>query len=106
MKKSIPTISIPDDVKGLIFDCDGTLVDSMRQHMKAWELAFTHFDQPYREDFLNSYRGFEEKEIVDFYNQTFATNLDSARVVDGEAGLEGADKAGMAAIDVRDITGE
>ena len=28
--------SIPDDAQGLVFDFDGTLVDSMRQHHAAW----------------------------------------------------------------------
>jgi HAD superfamily hydrolase (TIGR01509 family) len=81
MKQSIPTISIPGSTRALIFDCDGTLVDSMPQHMKAWELAFSQFGQPYRKEFLNSYRGHEETDIVDMYNRTFATELDSAQVV-------------------------
>jgi beta-phosphoglucomutase-like phosphatase (HAD superfamily) len=32
-------IEVPSFIKGLIFDCDGTLVDSMPLHMKAWEFA-------------------------------------------------------------------
>lgn len=28
------------NAKGLIFDCDGTLVDSMPLHMNAWKHAF------------------------------------------------------------------
>jgi len=31
------TIEVPGFIKALIFDCDGTLVDSMPLHMKAWE---------------------------------------------------------------------
>lgn len=27
---------IPDDVKGLVFDCDGTLLNTMPIHWKAW----------------------------------------------------------------------
>lgn len=27
---------IPEDVKGLIFDCDGTILDTMPLHWKAW----------------------------------------------------------------------
>jgi beta-phosphoglucomutase family hydrolase len=34
-----PTATIPDRIKGLIFDCDGTLVDSMRIHYSAWKEA-------------------------------------------------------------------
>ena len=31
--------TIPDDVRGLIFDCDGTLADTMPLHQVAWERA-------------------------------------------------------------------
>jgi HAD superfamily hydrolase (TIGR01509 family) len=72
---------IPDVIKGLIFDCDGTLVDSMPQHMKSWELAFRSFREPYREEFLLSVKGMEEREIVDVYNRTFSTSLDGPEVV-------------------------
>ena len=33
-------IIVNNGTKGLIFDCDGTLDDSMPLHMKAWEEAF------------------------------------------------------------------
>ncbi len=39
------TISIPVDknTKGLIFDCDGPLADTMGFHMEAWNEAFSKF---------------------------------------------------------------
>jgi beta-phosphoglucomutase family hydrolase len=39
-----PTATIPDHIKGLIFDCDGTLVDSMRIHYSAWKEAMEAVD--------------------------------------------------------------
>src|SRR5262245_55291937 len=36
---NVPAATIPDWIKGLIFDCDGTLVDSMRLHYSAWKEA-------------------------------------------------------------------
>jgi beta-phosphoglucomutase-like phosphatase (HAD superfamily) len=33
-------IVVPEYIKG-IFDCDGTLVDSMPLHMRAWEYVIT-----------------------------------------------------------------
>jgi HAD superfamily hydrolase (TIGR01509 family) len=74
-------IHIPSNARGLIFDCDGTLVDSMPQHVKAWELALTSFGETYREDFFLSVKGMEEKEIIDLYNRTYGAQLNSARVV-------------------------
>ncbi len=34
--------AIPEQFKGLIFDCDGTLVDSMPLHYLAWKKAMQH----------------------------------------------------------------
>lgn len=31
-----PDLLIPDGVKGIVFDCDGTLLDTMPIHWKAW----------------------------------------------------------------------
>jgi HAD superfamily hydrolase (TIGR01509 family) len=74
-------ISVPESIRGLIFDCDGTLVDSMQQHMRAFELAFTDFQETYRGDFFLSARGMQEKEIIDVYNRTYGTHLDPGTVV-------------------------
>jgi beta-phosphoglucomutase-like phosphatase (HAD superfamily) len=35
-----PQQPLPDDVAGLIFDCDGTLVDTMPTHYLAWSTIF------------------------------------------------------------------
>jgi HAD superfamily hydrolase (TIGR01509 family) len=81
MNRKSLIISIPESVRGLIFDCDGTLVDSMQQHIRAWELAFTDLQETYREDFFLSARGMQEKEIIDVYNHTYGTRLDPEVVV-------------------------
>ena len=50
-------IAFDKNIKGLIFDCDGTLVDSMPLHMQAWEFAFKQFKAEYKHEFLDSMRG-------------------------------------------------
>jgi len=74
-------IEIPAHIQALIFDCDGTLVDSMPLHMQAWQAAFAQFDTSCDEDFLFSLKGMKEVEIVKTYNQKFGTRLDPGRVV-------------------------
>jgi beta-phosphoglucomutase-like phosphatase (HAD superfamily) len=69
-------IYIPPDIQGLIFDCDGTLVDSMPLHMRAWEAAFKKNNSYYNEDFLYSLKGMNELEIIALYNKEFKINLD------------------------------
>src|SRR5262245_62364144 len=39
----------PPDVGGLIFDCDGTLADTMPAHYKAWTAMLGRFGIPFPE---------------------------------------------------------
>jgi len=57
-------ITLMPEVKALIFDCDGTLADSMPFHMLAWKIALEDFGEVYREDFLDPLKGMNEEEIV------------------------------------------
>jgi beta-phosphoglucomutase-like phosphatase (HAD superfamily) len=69
-------IIVPEYIKGLIFDCDGTLVDSMPMHMKAWEHAITSAGAPWHYDFIFSRKGMSSKGVVDLYNKELGTSLD------------------------------
>lgn len=70
------TIEVPEYIKGLIFDCDGTLVDSMPLHMKAWEYAITTAGGTWNYDFIFSKKGMQGKDILALYNDTFGVHLD------------------------------
>ncbi len=74
-------VTIPPYIQGLIFDCDGTLVDSMALHMRAWEHAIAQAGTIWDYDFFFSKKGMEEEEIVDLYNERFGTSLDSEATV-------------------------
>ncbi|MEJ2616356.1 MAG: HAD family phosphatase [Ignavibacteriaceae bacterium] len=77
-------IYIPQNIRGLIFDCDGTLVDSMPLHMNAWEAAFKEHNAYYNKDYLFSLKGMKEIEIIDLYNKQFDTNLDPQQMVNAK----------------------
>jgi len=74
-------IFIDDQIKALIFDCDGTLVDSMPLHMKAWEIAFNSLNEKYDYDFLYSLKGMKEIEIIEMYNEKFGNNINPQKIV-------------------------
>jgi HAD superfamily hydrolase (TIGR01509 family) len=74
-------IEVPQYIKGLIFDCDGTLIDSMPLHMKAWEHVIRMKGGPWDYDFFLSKKGMPEERIVDLYNRRFALQLDPAGTV-------------------------
>ena len=64
------------NAKGLIFDCDGTLVDSMPLHMDAWKHAFLCVNEDYNQEYLDSKKGMKESDIIEIYNRDFHKNLD------------------------------
>ena len=64
-------IEVPNHIEGLIFDCDGTLVDSMPLHMRAWEHAVTTAGAKWDYEFFFSKKGMPGKDIINLYNQQF-----------------------------------
>ncbi len=75
------TLEVPDYIKALIFDCDGTLADSMPLHMKAWEHAITLMGGRWDLNFFSAQKGMPEERIVGVYNSKFGTALDPVDVV-------------------------
>lgn len=69
-------IKITDDIKALIFDCDGTLVDSMPLHFKAWQETYEAFGRVYPHDFVDERKGMPIHEVVNQYNTKYNDNID------------------------------
>jgi HAD superfamily hydrolase (TIGR01509 family) len=67
---------VPDHIRGLIFDCDGTLVDSMPLHWACWHETFAAFGVSCPHDFLDELKGVPTDGIVSRYNAQFGTSLD------------------------------
>ncbi len=74
-------ILIDSDIKAIIFDCDGTLVDSMPMHMKAWENSIKHFNASFDKEYLFSLKGMKENDIVKLYNRKTGTVLNPEDVI-------------------------
>ncbi len=45
-----PSAPLPDTIRGLIFDCDGTLLDTMRNHFHAWQSTLQAVNIPFAEE--------------------------------------------------------
>jgi len=80
-------IKIPPNIKGLIFDCDGTLVDTMPLHMDAWKKAFEIHGRDFPYDFIDSLKGTPLPEIVQMYNKEFNDNIDFEKVAKDKSDL-------------------
>ena len=74
-------IPVPDYIRGLIFDCDGTLVDSMPLHMRAWEEAVRSFGANFDREFFFSKKGMRSKDIVAQFSLQSGKPLNGADVV-------------------------
>lgn len=65
------------DFDGYIFDCDGTLVDSMPLHFRAWSASFVHHGAPWEwtEDEFYANAGVPDRITVMELNQRFDADL-------------------------------
>jgi HAD superfamily hydrolase (TIGR01509 family) len=67
---------------GYIFDCDGTLVDSMPLHYRAWNASFVHHGAPWvwTEDRFYASAGIPDREIVAALNAEYGGAIDGDEV--------------------------
>jgi HAD superfamily hydrolase (TIGR01509 family) len=76
-------LHLPDgDFGGFIFDCDGTLADTMPVHYRAWLRTFKDIGAPFRfdEDKFYSMGGVPTFKITAILNREYGTDFDSAKV--------------------------
>lgn len=73
-------LTVPAHVKALIFDCDGTLADTMPAHMTAWTQVFNDHKRSFPQDFWAQYFGVPSDVILRQYNERFGDNLDVAEI--------------------------
>jgi len=73
------TLEFPEGpFEGFIFDCDGTLVDSMPLHFRAWSASFEHHRAPWRwsEDEFYANAGVPDRVTVMELNERYGASLD------------------------------
>ncbi len=66
--------------QGIIFDMDGTLLDTMPAHLAAWEKTARYFDFPFDRAWIHSMGGKPSFQIVDLINQRYGLSLDAQSV--------------------------
>ncbi|MFM1679560.1 HAD family hydrolase [Aeromonas salmonicida] len=65
-----------DQYDALIFDMDGTLVDSMPLHLDAWEATSAEFGLPFNREQLNEYGGIPTRKIVSMLAEQHGLDID------------------------------
>ncbi|GAB2690619.1 HAD family hydrolase [Aliiglaciecola aliphaticivorans] len=66
--------------KGIVFDMDGTIIDSMGTHATAWQKTCEIFDIPCDGDFIYSLGGVPTREIVKILNEKYGLDRDLDQV--------------------------
>lgn len=76
-------LTLPDhDFEGYIFDCDGTLADSMPVHYEAWCAALEHYNAGFKfeEELFYKLGGVPTRRIIQMLNEDNGTSLDPDQV--------------------------
>jgi len=68
--------TIPPDVKGLIFDCDGTLADTMPLHLECWRRAMKELGGDLTPDEFWAFAGVPTMRIIEIINERHGYTID------------------------------
>lgn len=80
-----PRLVVPQRLfRGIIFDCDGTLVDSMPVHYEVWVESLQHYNAPYEfsEEEFYALAGVREQDTVKLLNEKYGANVDPEGVAE------------------------
>jgi HAD superfamily hydrolase (TIGR01509 family) len=77
----MPVFTPPNkQYQGYIFDCDGTLANSMPVHYRAWVQATGEYGGRISEDLFYQLGGVPTREIVEILNEKYGTAMDPETV--------------------------
>lgn len=71
-------IAPPEPYRALIFDCDGTLADTMPAHARAWVASYGSFGIEIQEEPFLQMGGLPNRAIIETLNRDFGYTLDVA----------------------------
>lgn len=66
--------------EAIIFDMDGTLIDSMPSHMEAWRLTAEQHGYPYDHEWHYAQGGVPNRQTVELINERYQLQLDPDEV--------------------------
>ncbi|MDX1521682.1 MAG: HAD-IA family hydrolase [Anaerolineae bacterium] len=73
-------ITIEPHIRGLIFDCDGTLADTMPMHYLAWQETVAQEGAVFPEPLFYELAGVPSDKIAEILNEKFGYTLDPQKI--------------------------
>ena len=73
-------MKLPSYIKGLIFDCDGTLADTMPLHWRAWQMVTQRHNLHFPEDRFYASGGMPSRDILKLLAKEQGRSLDHLAV--------------------------
>ena len=73
-------IEIPKNAKGLIFDLDGTVANSMQNHFEAWSAAVSPFGIDFTGELFLTLTGMPKAATIIRLNELFGTDMNTDEV--------------------------
>ena len=73
-------MKLPTHIKGLIFDCDGTLADTMPLHWQAWQMITQRHNLHFPQDRFYAYGGVPSRDILKLLAKEQGRSLDHIAV--------------------------
>ncbi|MEO0531101.1 MAG: HAD-IA family hydrolase [Planctomycetota bacterium] len=79
-------IELPRGTRGLVFDCDGTLVDSMPLHTRSWDQCLVPHGVRLPEGFIDTHAGKPTDVIIDLINREHGVDIDAREFLEEKEG--------------------
>ncbi len=73
----LKAVDIPESAEAILFDCDGTLVDSMPLHWDTWHQTLRTYDVECDTDFLYQQAGSPTEKIIRDINLRYRRSIDA-----------------------------
>jgi beta-phosphoglucomutase-like phosphatase (HAD superfamily) len=78
---SLPSIAPIPPYKALIFDCDGTLADTLPIHFQTWSVALQAVGADISRDWYDKYCGTSAREMLQILKNLFGYQFDSESII-------------------------
>ena len=80
-------IEIPPHVRGLVFDCDGTIADTMPLHYQAWVAALREHGEDFPEALFYELAGIPTVGVIEILNERHGYDLPVQEAADRKEAL-------------------